>query len=280
MKILRQAVCVICNTSFVVKPHTTGKYCSLSCGNKGRTKITREDNELLYIKNPIKCKLCENILTYFQKITGNKFCSSSCGATYSNLRRDKDTYVRQAISLRKSISNNENRFPKIDIGNGLYRTTGFKEGEHCIIGFCVTCGKTIRNYMYKTCGKECKSKLLSISVRGKTGGSTKQYIQVKESSGRLVSLDSSWELIMANNLDNNDITWSRPSSFLLSNGRKYTPDFYLPDYNLYLDPKAYRKGYLIQIDKIKQFEQEYEVRCLVISDVKLLNWEYIKSTIN
>lgn len=56
-----------------------------------------------------------------------------------------------------------------------------------------------------------------------------------------VLLDSSWELVLAKRLDELDIKWIRPDPILWidSSGTKhhYFPDFYLPDFDLYLDPK-------------------------------------------
>lgn len=57
-----------------------------------------------------------------------------------------------------------------------------------------------------------------------------------------VMLDSSWELILAKRLDELKIKWIRPSEPLPWEddegiSHNYFPDFYLPDYNLYLDPK-------------------------------------------
>lgn len=77
-----------------------------------------------------------------------------------------------------------------------------------------------------------------------------------------VSLESSFEILVAKSLDENNIRWSRPKRFqyvdLNDKKHTYTPDFYLPDYDVYLDPK---NDYLIthvnpslgymDVDKIK-----------------------------
>ena len=56
-----------------------------------------------------------------------------------------------------------------------------------------------------------------------------------------VLLDSSWELALAIRLDDLNISWTRPDpvEYIDDEGltRNYFPDFYLPDYDLYLDPK-------------------------------------------
>lgn len=54
-------------------------------------------------------------------------------------------------------------------------------------------------------------------------------------------LDSTWELALAQRLDEQNIKWIRPNPIVWvdSENQKhhYFPDFYLIDYNLYLDPK-------------------------------------------
>jgi len=222
-------------------------------------KIAEEEKQ--YNKNPTCfCTECKIVLPFASK--RNKFCSNSCGGKFINRTRDKECYCRSAKTLKATLS----KKPKI---KKVYSDR-----------VCQICTKTFnsgKNQKVKTCSTVCKNNLISKSTRGKTGGSTKQFIEYCDSYGNKCSLDSSWELIVAQELDKNHIIWTRPRSFLLSNGRRYTPDFFLVDYLIYLDPKAYRKGYLTTIKKIKKFENEYATRCLVISDKKLLTWEHIKS---
>lgn len=56
-----------------------------------------------------------------------------------------------------------------------------------------------------------------------------------------IMLDSSWELALAKRLDNQNIQWVRPEPLLWldddGKAHNYFPDFYLPEYDLYLDPK-------------------------------------------
>lgn len=69
--------------------------------------------------------------------------------------------------------------------------------------------------------------------------SIREYIKT---DGSIVMLDSSWEEALAKRLDELNIKWIRPEnpiSYVALDGktRNYFPDFYLADYNLYLDPK-------------------------------------------
>lgn len=56
-----------------------------------------------------------------------------------------------------------------------------------------------------------------------------------------ILLDSSWELALAKRLDFLNIEWIRPDPIKWKDDEgiihNYFPDFYLPKYDLYLDPK-------------------------------------------
>jgi hypothetical protein len=56
-----------------------------------------------------------------------------------------------------------------------------------------------------------------------------------------VLLDSTWELVLAKRLDYLGIKWNRPEPLKWKDEsgitHNYFPDFYLEEYNLYLDPK-------------------------------------------
>lgn len=84
--------------------------------------------------------------------------------------------------------------------------------------------------------------------------STRKYIK---KDGTEVLLDSSWEEALAKRLDELDIRWSRPSpiKWVDDNGKShnYFPDFYLNEYDLYLDPKN-DIVYNMTIDKITKLK--------------------------
>ena len=63
--------------------------------------------------------------------------------------------------------------------------------------------------------------------------------------GSEVKMDSTWEVAMAEKLDELTIRWIRNDNMKLEyttirgRKRKYIPDFYLPDYDLYIEVKGY-----------------------------------------
>lgn len=67
-----------------------------------------------------------------------------------------------------------------------------------------------------------------------------------------VLLDSSWELELAKQLDANNVKWIRPEPIKWIDEKNiehnYFPDFFLPEHNLFLDPK---NPYAVKVQKNK-----------------------------
>ncbi len=88
--------------------------------------------------------------------------------------------------------------------------------------------------------------------------------------------DSKWEVKVAKSLDEHFVRWERPKQgFVWSDsGRKYYPDFYLPEFDIYLDPK---NSYLQvkDLEKINQAQQRNNIKVLMLSESQL-SWETIQ----
>lgn len=118
-----------------------------------------------------------------------------------------------------------------------------------------------------------KDKLSRIAIDRGFGG--KNYRKTFEYNG--VLLESSYELILAKDLDNHNIAWNRPKrlKWIDNSGkqRHYTPDFYLPEFDIYLDPK---NDYLIKIDseKVRLCSIQNNVKIHVLNKSQL-SWDYI-----
>lgn len=89
--------------------------------------------------------------------------------------------------------------------------------------------------------------------------------------GTIVNLQSSYEVKVAQSLDEQQIDWIRPSYITYIQDdveKRYYPDFYLPDYDLYLDPK---NDYLIEndIEKIRLVEEQNNITVVVLNKDQL-----------
>ena len=134
--------------------------------------------------------------------------------------------------------------------------------------------------------KATKIKLSNIAKARKLGGFN---MRNKGFVYNGIKLDSSYEVTVAKSLDCNSVKWQRCDRFQYTtpNGdtHYYTPDFYLPEYDIYLDPK---NNYLItnvnpalgykDSEKITWVMQQNNIRILIL-DSSQLNWECIKNLI-
>ena len=106
-------------------------------------------------------------------------------------------------------------------------------------------------------------------------GHSKKF-KVIDSYGNLVTLQSTYELECSKILNDLNILWTRPKSLTYDN-RKYYPDFYLPEYDVYLDPKNSYKAEK-DFDKIRKVVEQNSVKVFVLLQEQLTP-EYIASVI-
>ena len=103
---------------------------------------------------------------------------------------------------------------------------------------------------------------------------TESYIK---KDGTIVNLDSSYERTIAKILDEHNIDWIRPKplDWYSKDGVKhhYFPDFYLAQYDVYLDPKN-DYCFKVQAEKILYVKEHY-ANCIFMTKDQL-TWEYIK----
>lgn len=209
-----------------------------------------------YNKKPARCTNCNSPLDYEKR--KNKFCSKSCSASYNNKNRVRSDETNQKIS--NSLSNyyekNYKSYKKVFKNNLKERQ--IKEGAFCKI-FTITCRICGTKHAVgwnrkdrKTCGKRACKIHASVGERSYQNGSRKPTWYYNTWQNKEVLLESSWEVEIANYLTSKGIRWIRPEPVqwfdLKGVERYYYPDFYVVDYNLYLDPK---NPYCISKDKVK-----------------------------
>ena len=95
--------------------------------------------------------------------------------------------------------------------------------------------------------EESKEKLREKALASKHRRLVRSIQNYQKKDGSIVKLESSWEVVLAKRLDELNIEWIRPEPVPWQDkeGRthNYFPDFYLPDYDLFLDPKnAYARA--------------------------------------
>lgn len=126
-----------------------------------------------------------------------------------------------------------------------------------------------------------KKQSIRAKERNLGGHTSKKKIYYEKKNGEVIFLQSSYEIVVADNLEQNNISWSRPSplNWIDENNieHRYYADFYLNDYNVYLDPK---NDYLIKKDEIKinSVRKQNNVK-LIILNKEQLNWKEINALV-
>ena len=100
---------------------------------------------------------------------------------------------------------------------------------------------------------------------------SKQSVYTK-SDGTEVVMDSTWENALAVLLDRLEIKWDRGDHLVLDyksakgRKRKYIPDFYLPDYDIYVEVK----GYWTDAARLKvaDVEQRHGIKVLILESLR------------
>lgn len=116
----------------------------------------------------------------------------------------------------------------------------------------------------------------------KTGGYREnagrgKKFKVLDSFGKETTLQSSYELICSEILNELSIKWIRPKA-LKYDGKNYFADFYLTDFDIWLDPKNSYKAKLDQ-EKIQKVIDQNNVRLFVLLREHLTK-EYIANLIS
>jgi len=187
-----------------------------------------------YKKNPNKCIECKQYLDFYKR--KNKFCSSSCSASHNNKARgshSEETKNKISNSLKGSTKHEKTIEKNKKTNRNKYELNPKK---------CKICNSilTYENRHRKTCSEECRI-ISCVKIRPYQNGSRKTIWYYNKNENKEVLLESSWELKLAEFLDEHNVIWIRPNHIIWYDKRNikryYFPDFYLPFFDLYLDPK-------------------------------------------
>lgn len=96
--------------------------------------------------------------------------------------------------------------------------------------------------------------------------------RAKKYNYKNVVLDGTWEVIFATYLDSLNIVWERPKNYFeyeYNGTHMYYPDFFLKDYNIYVEVK----GYETDLDRIKwnAIKDIHKQKLLVIKKYEIDN---------
>lgn len=178
------------------------KYCGKICKNKN----SLAQHEIRCKENPNKIKIVSNFIEYNNSI--------------KNGERNASNQFIKAKELGLPIPEVSEETRK-KLGKG-WRGKRLPE----------TMKKNISESM-KRVVKEKPESYNGVNINGK----------VKKYDYKGIKLDGSWELLVAQYLDFNNIKWKRPRKgfeYIWNNDKHiYYPDFYLTDYNVYIEVKGF-----------------------------------------
>lgn len=110
----------------------------------------------------------------------------------------------------------------------------------------------------------------------RSGSGRSKKFKVYDSYGNLTTLQSSFELNCSEILAELGINWKRPEA-LKYDGRNYFADFYLPDFDVWLDPKNNYKAKMDE-EKIRKVKEQNSVRLFILLENQITK-NYILSLI-
>lgn len=241
----------IANTDAAIKTAAVKVTCRFCDGEYSRSNIIKHENDCIKNKeNQKECPTCRRIIH-----KNKKFCGKSCAATYNNIKRgphseETKSKIGKASQGRKKPQTNEAicKKTKEDLRYKKICKIQFKE---CIICSNIFMIKNNSKDVRKTCSRDCQIDA-SVRTRPYQNGSRKTTWYFNRNENKEVLLESSWEVRVAEKLDELKIKWIRPNHIKWKDcnnkTRYYFPDFYLLDYDLYLDPK---NPYCMEKDKEK-----------------------------
>ncbi len=151
-----------------------------------------------------------------------------------------------------------------------------KETDDRVANAAIKSRETLKNRKGRPQSHETRERLSII----RANALNENAFYSKRSLYKGVTLDSSYELKVAEDLDRNNVLWTRPKSLVWLDGeqkRRYIPDFYLPEYDVYLDPK---NDFLAKKDqrKINEAMKYNKVQIFILTKDEL-SWENIQRII-
>lgn len=178
-----------------------------------------------------------------------KLSRSSC---YKNIKRCR------SCSCKERFKDSKNHPQYID-------------GRSILQHYCIDCNKKICKKAKRclSCADKYKHKIGSLNVKGRNNNHFGKPIRPNWKKYKNIWFRSNWEVQYAKYLDKNKISWLYESKTFDLGNTTYTPDFYLPKTNEYIEIKGYKTD--IFKNKIRKFKNQYRD-----INIKILNQKELK----
>jgi hypothetical protein len=250
--------CKHCNNEFAIlrASQRNAQFCKFECYN-----LHKQEKRL----GPTKSTTCLNCGSALKKHQF-KYCSKSCSAIKNNsLRGPKSLSTRQKTSEKmQGRKRSQSAIIKSILTKGQ-RILHLDPNRHCLV-----CNNDTGSRKRKLCSSSCRAQYASFKSRTnpRCGGQKHTHRSIIENIvGEYFIAESSYEVKVAELLNELNVMWIRPKFVWYvdhdNKKRRYYPDFFLPEYNLYLDPK---NDYLIKTDiiKIKLASEQNKITVIIL----------------
>ena len=181
----------------------------------------------------MKCEKCGNNVVITSRYQSGRFCSRAC----ANSRIWTNEHNKKLSKKMKGyhFGNADIYDPTRILVYSIYR----RPKKSPIEKTCVTCHKSFLSSGRKTCSIECEH-----HAPGRNGGFRINSTRKIRSIYKGFWMDSGAERRFAELMDANDILWYKntsewfPYRDKVGKSRKYYPDFYLPEYDYWVEIKG------------------------------------------
>lgn len=201
---------------------------------------------------------CDGIATVYFKSTNRWCCSPSCNACPAKRERD-------AAQKRGKNPFEGRTHPRGNLGKGEKL-----RGKPLSVDHRARISKSLTGLSHPANVKAKISK--SLCSNPNVGGYRTRSGRSKFHGSYYANvwMDSSWETLLAQQLDQLHIRWVRGDAAFLyidnvGKQRKYHPDFFLPDFDVYLEVKGYWTDLVRH--KIKDAQQRNSFRLIILDSL-------------
>lgn len=224
---------------------------------------------------------------WFSDPANCQFCGKECKNGNSLVNHERYCKNNPNRKLMPSTSGTKRSKPAWNKGltketDERIRLSAIKSGERVQEYYATHKG----SFKGKHHSEETKEKLRQIALEHEQEKHFRRRCDIEYNGFKF---HSTYESSLAENLDENHIKWIQPKRMpyrdLENKLHYYTADFYLPDYDIYLDPK---NDFLINninpyfgykdVDKIKWVMEQNDVKILILNKDQL-TWETLKPLI-
>lgn len=221
-----------------------------------------------YNNHPKLCLHCKLALDY-KKHFKNKYCTNKCSALHNNPTKGRQRTDLEKENISKSLKGkkwNQEKKERMKRQNFIPHNLGKKMSDEQKILIskkvkeyyqnnpeaALKHSETMKNKGHTKETREIMSKKRSLYLEnmGQSGFKHIKNYKIVNTLGDEYFVRGTWELQLAEWLNNNNILWTRKIYLTYFDGeinRTYIPDFYLPKQNIYFEVK----GYFKKADKIK-----------------------------